>query len=384
MGSADVYFKAYVCISPVLFRASFFLSSALTFPSKRFTRCSLGARKQYGYSIPVRLRAGTSKLFVISSPEQIATIFKSSRGLTTKPSAILALKRLLGAPDRAIPLYAADDSGAGVEPRPGSKTRPEHRIHYFQAKAAHKHLSGQGLVAMSERYMAIWKQNMDAQRIQDEWTELPDLYAFLRVEVFRAAVEAMCGSYLLAAHPNFIEDFWRWDSYVPMLLRGFPRWLYPEAYRTRDRLLANIKDWHRAGREHCDHTKLGPDDPDWDPYYGSKLVRARAAYSDQMDAMDDDAQASEDLGLIFAYVSVLSAVFFSCVCSLLFATGATMPTYVCYYYAKRGHRAFSPLTTSCTVAIATPFRRCSGSFTKPCATRTSWRACAPRSTRPLA
>ncbi|KAK4694385.1 hypothetical protein P7C71_g3190, partial [Lecanoromycetidae sp. Uapishka_2] len=51
---------------------------------------------------------------------------------------------------------------------------------------------------------------------------------------------------------------------------------------------------------HSDFSKIGPSDPEWEPFYGSKLIRARQEYSSKMPFMNKDALAAEDLGLIFA------------------------------------------------------------------------------------
>ena len=101
---------------------------------------------------------------------------------------VLAMK-VFGTPRHIIPFYEADDSGTGTDPIPGSKTKPAHRIFYFQAYAILKYLSGPNLIKMSERYMTNLGRNFNNnQSIQTEWVDLPDLYAFLQVETFRAVV----------------------------------------------------------------------------------------------------------------------------------------------------------------------------------------------------
>jgi hypothetical protein len=136
--------------------------------------------------------------------------------------------------------------------------------------------------------------------IRDEWITMPDLYTFLQYEVFNAAVEALCGQYLLTQYPGFVDDFWEFDQSVPTLFKGLPRWLTPRPYKVRQRLLDAIKSWHRVAREYSDFTKSGPNDAEWDPYWGSKLMRARQHYTTGMHFMNADALAAEDLGPIFA------------------------------------------------------------------------------------
>ena len=53
--------------------------------------------------------------------------------------------------------------------------------------------------------------------------------------------------------------------------------------------------------EHSNCTKISVNDPEWELYFGSKLVRARQEYSAGLEPMNADALAAEDLGLLFAY-----------------------------------------------------------------------------------
>ena len=225
---------------------------------------------------------------------------KSSRCMNTKAAVLLALENMFGAPPSVIPFYAADNSGVNSAPLAGSGMRPEHRITYLQVKAAHKHLSGTGLTQMTQFFLCVLNKRFSQIGGQSEWVDRSDLYAFFQDEVFRAAVEALCGPHLLSKTPAFVEDFWQFVADVPTLIKGLPWFLAPRTYRTRQRLLNAIKSWHKYAIEHSDYSKIGPSDAEWEPYYGSKLIRARQEYSSKMPWMNEDALAAEDLGLIFA------------------------------------------------------------------------------------
>jgi hypothetical protein len=241
-------------------------------------------------------------MFLVSGADQYIGLFnnKASRSLNTKGAVLLALKNLFGTPANVIPFYAADDSGVNSTPLPGSRVKAEHRITYFQTRAAHKYLSGPALVQMTDCFLGVLRRRMDESQIGLEWTEYPDIYAFLQDNVFRAAVEALCGSHLLSQSPTFVEDFWEFTSSVPALITGFPLWMWPKPYRTRRRLLDAVKKWHKVAHEQADCTRIGVNDPEWEPYFGSKLMRARQEYSAGMEPMNAEALAAEDLGLIFA------------------------------------------------------------------------------------
>lgn len=138
------------------------------------------------------------------------------------------------------------------------------------------------------------------QVAEGEWLEHPDLYSFLQQHVSRSAIETLMGSKILELNPEIVEDFWTFDKNVPLFIRCLPRWLVPGPYRSRNRLLASIKKWHAYAHENYDSGEHGVQDLEWEPYFGSRLVRARQEYSLRMKPMVADARASEDLGLMFA------------------------------------------------------------------------------------
>lgn len=252
---------------------------------------------------PLAVRAGTLKFTLITNPDHIQKIFKSSKQLTSKPHTLFALKYLLDAPASVIPFYAADDSGMGSTPRKGSLTKQGDRIHFHQARATQKFLAGQHLGPLADRYSKTLARNLHSALDEvdsDGWLEHPDLYSFLQQNVSRTAIETLMGSKILDLDPNLVENFWKFDRNVPLFLRCLPRWMIPGAYAARDRLRASIKRWHAYANEHYDCNKTNKEDPEWDPYFGSKLVRARQAYSLNMKPMIADARACEDMGLMFA------------------------------------------------------------------------------------
>lgn len=257
-------------------------------------------RSVYGFSTPVRVKLGPAKLYLVAGADQLAALFKASKNLSTKSGVLLALENIFGTPSDVIPFYSADDSGIKSVPAPGSKVKPEHRLNFFQVRAAHRHLAGNALVEMTEHFLGVLGQRIKDSQFHEEWTEMPDLYRFLQYELLNAAVEALCGRYLLNQYPGFVDDFWEFDRSVPTLFKGPPRWLTPRPYRVRQRLLNAIKNWHRLAREHSDFTKTGPEDEEWEPYWGSKLMRARQDYTSGMHFMNADALAAEDLGLLSA------------------------------------------------------------------------------------
>ncbi|KAL9123060.1 MAG: hypothetical protein Q9187_000387 [Circinaria calcarea] len=271
------------------------------FPDHDFPINTCHPQDKYGDAIPVQIKIGPQQGYLVSAPEHFTTLLKASRSLTPKPGIAITMENMFGTPSGAVNLYRADDSGIAPKPLPGTEVRPEHRIYYHQHLAAHKYLSGRPLQQMTERFMAILSRDLDGDgRITHDWKALPDLYTFWQNRVFRSATEALFGPHLLSLNPTFTEEFWMYISATPTLLKGLPRWMIPSAYRARDRVLESIKKWHRFAREHSDYTKTGPDDVEWDEYWGSKYLKVRQNFGRAMDAMNDNALAAEDLALMVA------------------------------------------------------------------------------------
>ncbi|KAK0630533.1 cytochrome P450 [Bombardia bombarda] len=281
---------------PLLFHAIPLAWNPFQFVTKALAR--------YGWERPLRIRVGWLSMTIVSNPAHISAIFRSSKQLTSKPATLFALQYLLGVSTDVLPFYAADNSGMASTPAKGSTVEHVDRIDFHQARTAQKFLSSQHLAHLSTRYLETLERYLNSLDVggstPGEWVEYADLFHFLQTNVAPAVIETMMGSKLLEMSPNLIRDFWAFDSNLPKLMRCFPRWLIPAAFRARDGLKDSIKAWHAYGNAQSDCSKIESEDPEWEPYLGSKLVRARQNYSLKMAAMNDDSRAAEDLGLMMA------------------------------------------------------------------------------------
>lgn len=256
---------------------------------------------KFGQSIPAGLRLGPMRLYLVGDPDHVNTLFKPTPAMSSNLALTIAMRNVLGTPDQVLPLYAEDDSGQLVRPMPGSQVLPENRIRYFHTKAAHEHIAGTSGIILGDFYMETLSRNISADiSVGTEWVEFPDLYDFILHLVFPAAVESLCGSSILSLNPTLIDDFSAFGRSIPALLKGVPRWLSPGAYKSRNKILAQIKRWHTSANEHSDCSRTGREDPEWDPYLGSKYIKARQRFLQGIEVMNADGRASEDLGFLFA------------------------------------------------------------------------------------
>jgi len=282
---------------------------------------------RFGQNVPAGIRLGPVKLYLAGNPDDAKIFFKPTPGLASHLGVAFAMKNVLGTPAHTLPLYERDESGQLAVPLLGSKTPKEHRIRYFHGRAAHHFLTGQNGLRIGERYLEILSQNLRTDTcVRYEWTKSVDLSLFIQNLVFPAGTESIFGSAILSLNPNLTEDFWNFERNIPTLLKQVPRWLAPRAHRSRDKMQGIIKRWHAYANERTDFNKVGSKDSDWEPFLGTKFVKERQRFLHDIDIMDADGRASEDLGLLFAYVHPLRLV------SLILTSGNAQS------YGEFGHR----------------------------------------------
>ncbi|KAL8819574.1 MAG: hypothetical protein Q9223_002018 [Gallowayella weberi] len=255
---------------------------------------------KYGNEVvPAQIKLLRSRLFLVQGRKNIQSVWRLSQGSAATPQHNFYLKQIFGMPDKALRLYTADDSGCLDEPRSYSTVKPENRIDHITHKALSRFLSGPGLDPFFDRFTKNMMRNLGSLGIGHEWMRLEDLWALFRSNITSAAIEAMCGSAIMALHPSFADDLWAYDSGIPDLVKGLPRWWVSGSYAKRDHILRSIKSWHAYARKNFDASRIGPDG-DWDPIFGSRFIRERQDIFPRMDGMDDDGMAASDLGAIWA------------------------------------------------------------------------------------
>ncbi|GAB1317368.1 hypothetical protein MFIFM68171_07578 [Madurella fahalii] len=251
--------------------------------------------------VPFRLNVGLENMYYIPYGEPIQAMFKNARDLSSKPIIVVAMRDQFGMPAKDLSIFQRDGSGGNAKPLEGwEHMDPAHRIFYHQHRDLHAMLNGAALDSMTTRFIATYTNRLrKTPLVSDEWIELPDLFAFLRGEMFHAACVSMVGERIFELCPDFGRDFWDFDSHALTYLRRTPRWLAPKAYAARDRVLASVKKWRRHAMERARYHDPSLADVDYEPNWGSRLLRMRAEVFDNAGASPDGA-ASMDLGLLWA------------------------------------------------------------------------------------
>ena len=151
-------------------------------------------------------------------------------------------------------------------------------------------LSAAGVNALTSKYLEMFRAGLAAEDERlTECTEL-NIYEWLHQHMLNASTNALCGTKLLEANPDFGTEFWPFEHGLLDMLFGTPRLFARQAYNSRDRLLENMKNWLNEGYGHGEPK----DDLDWEPHFGAKVMRKRHDFYKQQ-GMSLKAQAGHDL-----------------------------------------------------------------------------------------
>jgi hypothetical protein len=245
----------------------------------------------------VRLRLPGKNPFLIQGVSNVKRLLNAGLSVTNPAHGQnFIVSQLFGMPRAAAQMFEKDDSGYAATPRAGSNVKECNRVCYKDRKLLMDMLSGPELEGVIARFQAAFDKRMGklAARIENEndWVQEQDLWEFLTTHVTPAAIEALCGPALVdVVDKDFVQDFWRFDDWVPAITKGAPAWLFPRAYAVRDKLLASLVRW----RNMLLHRRGGDDDAE-------AVTPSMMAKMDLLDVEGWSVQAiaALDLGLIWA------------------------------------------------------------------------------------
>ncbi|KAK0611035.1 cytochrome P450 [Immersiella caudata] len=197
-----------------------------------------------------------------------------------------------------------DDSGVNAEPLPGFEGMgPKARLFHNQHRDLHNLLSGSALDDMAARFVDIYSKQISESdslpQSQVGWTQIPDFYALLRDEMFRAATVALLGDHFFRLNPKFSGAFWEFGSCDLSYVRNFPRWMARKTYQVCDEALDSLKLWRDHTSLHHPITPPADTEAEWEPYWGAKFMRAREIMFNDPN-LSPRGKAAFDLGMIWA------------------------------------------------------------------------------------
>ncbi len=243
--------------------------------------------KRFGDGTPFFFNAAGRKILILLDPYQIKRVLNASEELDPNPFIHdMVLGQMLGSPKETVEFYKNDEG----------------KMDHVQTAHIRQHVTGSGLIGMSRKTMERLRVNIGVvyeQGMKDGvgWMQIDDLFDFAQYHVTRAITESLLGCTISDEYPEFYKDQWTFMDRSVEMITGLPRWLFPTAYNARDRLLSNLKRWALTSDA---LRKASKADKAWDATAGSGLLQERRKMYEEMPSFDDDARASQILGLLFA------------------------------------------------------------------------------------
>lgn len=144
----------------------------------------------------------------------------------------------------------------------------------------HEHLLSQNAVnTLTAKFIEAFQESLDGLKFQAEWKTM-DLLSWMRTSIFNSAVRALFGTKILEMNPTLAEQFWEYEAGFLPRMYGVPKLVKPKAYACMDNLLNSTQAWVEFAL--AEHGGVAPEEPDWEPLMGSKVVRARHRYYDKI------------------------------------------------------------------------------------------------------
>ncbi|KAH8652809.1 cytochrome P450 [Tricladium varicosporioides] len=244
--------------------------------------------------------------YILQGAANIASVFNKP-GMSASFSYSFALGKCFGMKDKAIEVYRKDDSGTRLRPMLGSNVPDEDRIMFKTHNGLVAAFMGVGLASSTERLERHLTESLVSVGTSGKWEYFPDLAAFFEFHLGGSIVKMICGSLLFEECPNFLDDLWQYDKIALDILKGVPRFWNSNAFTLRQQLINHLKQFHTRAKEEsarCDcHSHGFAPDSDFDPFWGSRLVRERIEMLEATKGQDEDSIASANLGLIWATVT---------------------------------------------------------------------------------
>ncbi|KAG6985307.1 cytochrome P450 [Physcia stellaris] len=174
---------------------------------------------------------------------------------------------------------------------------PDHRVSYLMLKTTADYLSGTHLTATAQKYQAAMKSQVDILPIGDDWVEMDDLFSFTRRLIANSTVETMLGSSFLSQFPDFVDNFYTYNSRIRRFLQGWPKFLLPKAWCARKRCIDIMQQWRKTVNAQ-----------DFD---GSPMMLKRWSWFEKWN-ISDDAIAASDLGILWGLLSAATVEMDEC------------------------------------------------------------------------
>ena len=194
--------------------------------------------------------------------------------------------------------------GMGVPKADADRTYPVHGQDSGEAlefrKAGHATmieflLSSTAVNALTSKFMEKLDEELAKAECTDDWAEI-NLVDWVRVKMFSASVVALMGSRIVEMIPDFNKMYWWFDNNLLAMFYGIPKFIKPEPYIARQRILDGVEGWMTRMLDDCGGEPSL--EGEWEPSFGAKVIRARQRMFIKYN-LSMRARAGLELGFLF-------------------------------------------------------------------------------------
>ncbi|KAJ0328503.1 hypothetical protein COL5a_004811 [Colletotrichum fioriniae] len=212
------------------------------------------------------------RVYFVQGGESVQAMFRSSTSISSNKFILLVMRNLQGSAQKDVDKFANDLSGRQRVPAPGYENTPqEERYWYTLHHITVEHLSrAEPTAHLAETYTKFFNEALEKQPV-GQWANV-HLLDFLKREMCASAIRSFCGTELLKMFPDYVEQFWRFDSIAFQVVYGLPKWINSGPVNERDKLNGMTQKYLEKAFANFDWD--GPAvDSTWEPTFGSSYVR---------------------------------------------------------------------------------------------------------------
>ncbi|KAK5021891.1 hypothetical protein LTS07_010632 [Exophiala sideris] len=275
---------------PLLPYAIPWLGSALTFLNENpgsFWRMLRAKLASTGTNVQVcTILLGGQKAHVVNSAAAVQALFKSKHVSRDLFNYQIATQGLGASKRDAEVMFPSIPSSSHSDKKEDSMDGLNHEFLLNQSAAN----------SLTNKFMECFRSTLDNADLEDlEWKQV-DLFSWWKKLLFNASTTALFGTKILEMNPDLADQFWEYDAGFLARFYGVPKIFKPRAYACLDEMLDRTQAWV----EHvlAEHGGNPPEQPDWEPLMGSKVVRARHRHYTR-EGLSSRGRAAFDLGFLF-------------------------------------------------------------------------------------
>lgn len=217
---------------------------------------------------------GTKPVYLVSGAKNVQAIFGRSQNVDNEGIMLaINLPVWYRFSKKDLKRFAADKSGRGRNPLPGTESIPQDQRHFFGYEHVHSAYlaKAQSINALVEDYLHQFSRSVERYPVR-EWTTL-SVRSFSEQEVTKCAVHTLIGPKIFELSPNFLDLLSGFDHAAFSLAMGLPKWLYPGPYKAHEQYLSAIQRYLDAAWAHFDWNDAAATVAPWEPHFGAQVSR---------------------------------------------------------------------------------------------------------------